>query len=164
MRNQRLLETRDALNIQSLKQLALQIGIPKEEIIDIASNIKKHYQTEEKTQEKPDGRIKKRTIYHRSPRLEKILKTINNYLLKKIKLSEVVHGSRKKHSTLTNAKMHAGQRYVLGFDIENFFPSIRPYSVFNMFRRLKCTPVVSKCLTRLCTADNHVPQGYNTRI
>ena len=31
-----------------------------------------------------------------------------------------------------------------------------------MFRRLKCSPEVSKYLTRLCTADNHVPQGYNT--
>ncbi len=162
MRNQRLLETEDALNIQSLKHLALQIGIPKEEIIDIASNIKKHYRTEEKTQEKSDGRIKKRTIYHRSPRLKKVLKAINAYLLKKIKLSEVVHGARKKHSILTNAKIHVGQRGVLSFDIENFFPSIRPYNVFNMFRRLNCSPEIAKCLTRICTADDHVPQGYNT--
>lgn len=138
------------------------MGIPKEEIIDIASNIKKHYRTEVKTIEKPDGGIKKRTIYHPSHRLEKILKGIYNYLLKKIKLSEVVHGSRKKHCSLTNAKIHVGQRYVLGFDIESFFPSIRPYNVFNMFRRLNCSPEVSKYLTRLCTADNHVPQGYNT--
>lgn len=162
MRNPRLLETKDALNIQSLKHLALQIGIPKEEIIDIAENIKKHYRTREKTKIKPDGRIKKRTIYLRLPRLEKILKAINNYLLKKIKLSEVVHGSRKKHCLLTNAKIHVGKRNLLGFDIGNFFPSIRPYNVFNMFRRLKCSPEVSKYLTRLCTADNHVPQGYNT--
>ena len=162
MRNPKLIETRTALNILSLNHLSKQIGIPKEEIIDIANHIKKHYWTEEKTREKPDGRIKKRTIYHPLLRLEKILKAINNYLLKKIKLSEVVHGSRKHHSIYTNAKVHVGKRYLLGFDIENFFPSIRPYSVFNMFRSLKCTPVVSKYLTRLCTADNHVPQGYST--
>ena len=161
MRNPRLLETKDTLNIQSLKHLALRIGISKEEIIDITENIRKHYRFREETKIK-NGRIKKRKIYRSTPRLKKVLKAINNSLLKKIKLSDAVHGSRKKHSPLTNAKKHVGQRYVLGFDIENFFPSIRTYSVFNMFRKLKCSPEVSKYLTRLCTADNHIPQGYNT--
>ena len=47
MRNPRLLETKDTLNIQSLKHLALQIGIKNEEIIDIYKNIKKHYRVNE---------------------------------------------------------------------------------------------------------------------
>lgn len=162
MRNPKLLETKDTLNIQSLKHLALQMGIPKEEIIDIASNIKKHYRVSEITQQKPDGGIKKRDIYHPSFELKEILKAINTHLLRKIRLSVVVHGSRKHHSAQTNAEIHVGKRYVLGFDIETFFPNIKPYSVFNMFSRLKCSPEVSKYLTRLCTADNHVPQGYNT--
>lgn len=162
MRNPRLLETKDTLNIQSLKHLALQIGIKKEKLIDICKNIKKHYRIAKISQQKPDGKIKERDIYHPSSELKKILKAINTYLLKKIKLSEVVHGSRKHHSAYTNANMHVGKRNVLSFDIENFFPSIQPYYVFKMFRRMKCSPEVSKYLTRLCTADNHVPQGYNT--
>lgn len=162
MRNQKLHETRDVLNIQSLKHLSLQIGIPEDKIIAIAKNIKRHYRVSEIVHEKPDGRIKKRKIYHPSPQLKEVLKAINTYLLRKIKLPMAVHGSRKYHSPLSNALIHVGKRYVMGFDIENFFPSIRPYSVFNMFIRLKCSPEISKYLTRLCTADNHVPQGYNT--
>lgn len=162
MRNPRLLEIKDVLNIQSLKHLALQIGIPKEEIIEITENIKKQYRISEITQQKPDGKIKKRNIYHPSFELKKILKAINTHLLKKIKLSVVVHGSRKHHSIYTNAEVHVGKRYLLGFDIGNFFPNIKPYSVFNMFRRLKCSPEISKYLTRLCTADNQIPQGYST--
>lgn len=162
MRNPRLLETKDTLNIQSLKHLALQIGIKNEKLIDIYKNIKKYYRVGTISQQRPDGRIKERNIYHPSFELKEILKAINTYLLKKIRLSVVVHGSRKYRSAYTNAKMHVGKRDILSFDIENFFPSIRPYKVFNMFRRLNCSPEVSKYLTRLCTADNHVPQGYNT--
>lgn len=162
MRNQRLLETKNALNIQSLKHLALQIGIKEDEISDIALNIKKHYVISEIKQTKSDGEVKVREIYHPSKQLKKLLKAINTYLLKKIKLSDVVHGARKKHSILTNAESHVGKRFLLGFDIKNCFPSIKPYNVFNMFRRLKCSPEIAKCLTRICTADDHVPQGYNT--
>lgn len=161
MRNQRLLETKNALNIQSLKHLALQIGIKEDEISDIALNIKKHYVISEIKQTKSDGEVKVREIYHPSKQLKKLLKAINTHLLKKIKLSAVVHGARKKHSILTNAEVHVGKRNLLGFDIKKCFPSIKPYNVFNMFRRLNCSPEIAKCLTRICTADNHVPQGYN---
>ena len=162
MRNPKLIETSDSLNILSLKHLALQTGIPKEDLLKIVNNIKNHYFVENITQEKPDGRVKTREIYHPSAQLKKILKAINKYLLVKIKLPDVVHGARKKHSVQTNAQVHIGKRYLLGFDIENFFLSIRPYNVFQMFKKLKCSPEVSNCLTRICTADNHVPQGYNT--
>jgi RNA-directed DNA polymerase len=162
MRNPKLIENCDALNILSLNHLALQTGIPKEEFLEISNNIINHYSIEEITQTKPDGRVKTRKIYHPSVQLKKILKAINKYLLVKIKLPDVVHGARKKHSVQTNAKVHIGKKYLLGFDIENFFPSIRPYNVFQMFKTLKCSSEVSNCLTRICTADNHVPQGYNT--
>lgn len=162
MRNPKLIETSDSLNILSLKHLALQTGIPKEDFLEISNNIRSHYSIEEIAQIKPDGRVKTREIYHPSVQLKKMLKAINKYLLVKIKLPDVAHGARKKHSVRTDAQVHIGKRYLLGFDIENFFPSIRPYNVFQMFKRLQCSPEVSKCLTRICTADNHVPQGYNT--
>lgn len=162
MRNPKLIECRTSLNILSLNHLSKQIGIPKEEIIDIFNNIEKNYVVSEIAQEKPAGKIKTRKIYHPSKRLKIILININKFLLRKIILPASVHGSRKKHSTRTNAEIHVGKRYLLGFDIANFFPSIKPDNVLNIFRRLKCTPIVAKYLTGLCTADDHVPQGYNT--
>lgn len=162
MRNPNLIEVADKLNIQSLKHLALQTGISKAEIISVVKNIKAHFRVTEIRQTKSDGKIKVREIYLPSPRLKVILKTVNIYLLRKIKLSEVVHGSRKGRSTLTNAMVHVGKKNLLGFDIAIFFPSINPHAVFNMFRRLNCSPTVANHLTRLCTANNHTPQGYPT--
>ena len=162
MRNRKLIEIACALNIQSMKHLALQLGISQEEIIAVTKNIETHFRVTELRQIKPDGKIKVRQIYLPSPRLKTILKAINIYLLRKIRLSEVVHGSRKGRSPMTNAAVHVGKKNLLGLDIENFFPSIKPYQVFNMFRRLNCSPTVAKHLTRLCTSDNHVPQGYAT--
>jgi RNA-directed DNA polymerase len=162
VRNANRIEVADALNIQSLKHLYLQTGIAKEEIISVATNIKDHFRTTEIRQTKPNGKVKVREIYLPSPRLEAILQAVNIYLLRKIRLSEAVHGSRKGRSPLTNAMVHIGKKYLLGLDIEKFFPSIKPHAVFNMFRRLNCSPTVAKHLTWLCTADNHVPQGYAT--
>lgn len=162
MRNLKLIEVADSLNIQSLKHLALQIGISKEEIITVSGSIEDHFRVKKISQIKPDGKVKIREIYLPSLRLKAILQAVNSYLLRKIKLSESVHGSRKGRSPLTNAKVHVGKRNLLGLDIAKFFPSIKPHAVFNMFRRLNCSPTVAKYLTRLCTADNHVPQGYTT--
>ena len=50
----------------------------------------------------------------------------------------MVHGNIVLHVLMPEYML--GKRDVLGYDIENFFPSIGPYSVFNMFRRLKCSP------------------------
>lgn len=162
MRNPKRIEVADTLNIQSLKHLALQTGISKEEIIAVAESIEDHFRVTKIRQTKADGKVKVREIYLPSPRFKVILQVINTYLLRKIKLPEVVHGSRKGRSALTNAMVHVGKRNLLGFDIANFFPSIKPHAVFNMFRRLNCSPTVAKYLTWLCTADNHVPQGYTT--
>lgn len=162
MRNLKRIEVASSLNIQSLKHLALQTGISKEELISISGTIKDYFRVKKISQTKPDGRVKVREIYLPFPRLKVILQAVDTYLLRRIELSEVVHGSRKGRSPLTNAMVHVGEKNMLGFDIENFFPSIRPYNVFNMFRRLNCSPTVAKRLTWLCTADNHVPQGYTT--
>lgn len=162
VRNPRRIEVADKLNIQSLKHLALQTGIPKEEIIAVTGSITDHFRVKKISQTKPDGKVKSREIYLPSPRLKAIQQAVHTYLLRKIKLSEVVHGSRKGRSPLTNALVHVGKKNLLGFDIANFFPSIKPRTVLNMFRKLNCSPTVAKYLTCLCTADNHVPQGYTT--
>lgn len=162
MRNPNSVETRKTLNVTSLKHLALQISIPEKEIIDVSNNIKKHYWSNEEIQTRRDGTSKVRKFYHPSPRLKKILKSIDRCLLKKIKLFDVVHGSRKGHSNITNAEQHVNKQCVHNTDIKDFFPSITPKKAYNLFIRLKCSPDIAHYLTRLCTADNHLPQGYNT--
>lgn len=162
MRNLNSFEVRDSLNILNLKHLSLQLGIPKDEICDISENIKEHYHNEIISIIKPDGTTKERIIYHPTERLRKILEAIDNYLLKKIKLPDYIHGARKGHNNITNAEPHVGKKHVLTSDIADCYPSLSVRKVRSLFIRLKCTSDVSTCLTKLCTADNHLPQGYNT--
>ncbi len=162
MRNRKSSEVRDKLNILSLKHLFLQIGISKEEINDVINNFDNHYRCDLLEQKKDDGTIKKRKIYKPDLLLRKILKSIDVYLLKKIKLPEAMHGARKSRSNITNANKHVNKDYVLNLDIKDFYPSISLKDVYNLFRRLNCSPVVAKCLSSLCSRDDHVPQGFNT--
>ena len=73
-----------------------------------------------------------------------------------------MHGARKNHDPSTNAQPHTLKANVQSLDIANFYPSIRPNHVFNTFKRLKCSSAIATLLKKLCTTDNHVPQGYNT--
>lgn len=157
------IENKNTLNIYRLEHLALQMHIPPEEIIEILENIKSHYSIMEEKQYNPDGTLKKiRIVYEAVPALKKILKAINKYLLKKIKLPEYIHGSRTRHSIHSNAESHVGKYYVFSLDIKNFFPSVSANNVYNLFKRLKCSHEVAKILEKICTADDHLPQGYNT--
>lgn len=155
---------RQTLNIFSLKHLALQLGISLEELNDIATNQKKHWKNQKTLIYNDDGSIKKtRITYNCDDRLRRVLTAIDKRLLKKITLPNAVHGSRIGRSNITNAKIHLGQPHLLNLDIKNFFPSIRPNQVFNVFKyQLNCSPEVARFLSKLCTAENHVPQGFNT--
>lgn len=133
------IENKNALNIYRLEHLALQMHIPPEEIIEILENIKSHYSIMEEKQYNPDGTLKKiRIVYKATPTLEKILKAINKYLLKKIKLPEYIHGSRTHHSIHSNAEPHVGKYYVSSLDIKNFFPSVSANNVYNLFKPESC--------------------------
>jgi len=159
----RRIEDKESLKIRKLEHLAVQLRIPLETINDILANIKSHYSPREEKEFHPDGTIKKiRRIYRSSPELKKLLKAVNNNLLKRITLPEYLHGSRTRHSIQSNATVHVGKYYVLSLDIKDFFPSVKANNVYNLFKRLKCSPEVARVLKKICTADDHLPQGYNT--
>lgn len=78
---------------------------------------------------------------------EKILDT--NYVSNKI--SECVFSYRKARSIVDNAKSHIGAKWIIKADIENFFDSIKEYSVYNFFLSLDYAPLLSLELARLVT-------------
>ncbi len=47
-------------------------------------------------------------------------------------------------------------------DIHDFFPSISHQRIYKFFRRLEWAPDVARLVTRLTTAEGHLPQGYPT--
>lgn len=64
-------------------------------------------------------------------------------LLCRIELPKYLHSGRKKHSHITNAKAHIGNKKVLTTDIKSFFPSTTRKMVFNFF--LQHFKLLSRC-------------------
>ena len=84
-------------------------------------------------------------------------------LLSRIALPAYLHGGIKGHSPKTNAFVHIGKTAVLKFDLQDFFPRIRPAQVYKTFlERLGCSRIVARILTRLVTLDGGLPQGSPT--
>lgn len=85
------------------------------------------------------------------------------HLLAQVELPEYMHGGVKGRSPVTNARSHVGKPAVLNFDIEKFFPSVKPSYVYKMFyEQLRFPADVAHLLTRLVTFKGQLPQGAPT--
>lgn len=77
----------------------------------------------------------------------------------------VAHGFKKDHSILTNAAVHRGQRYVLNFDLEDFFGAINFGRVRGFFvtnRNWRLHPDVATLIAQVSCFQNKLPQGSPT--
>lgn len=70
-------------------------------------------------------------------------------------------GFIREQSILTNARPHAGKRYVLNVDLEDFFPSINFGRVWGVFqaRPYQLGEKAATNLARICCNGDHLPQG-----
>lgn len=94
--------------------------------------------------------------------LKDVQKRINERILQRLLLPLEVHGSRKGHSIKTFGEVHTGQSVVMRIDLKDFFPSIRPTRIYQLFSRLGCAPPVARLLTLLTTHQHQLPQGAPT--
>jgi len=72
------------------------------------------------------------------------------------------HGFAKNLSIVTNAKNHKRKRFVLNFDLKNFFPSInfgRVRGVFINDRRFQFDPTIATLIAQVACHENALPQG-----
>jgi RNA-directed DNA polymerase len=72
------------------------------------------------------------------------------------------HGFKRSHSIITNAYPHRNRRYVLNFDLENFFPSINFGRVRGFFLRNKAFGLhktVATLIAQIACHGNSLPQG-----
>ncbi len=88
-------------------------------------------------------------------RLRQIQRKLLHGLLAYVPTHEAVHGFRARHSIVTNAQMHVGQRVVLRLDLQDFFLTLHGARVTGLFRLLGYPDSVARTLMRLCT--NRVP-------
>lgn len=74
----------------------------------------------------------------------------------------IAHGFKRKHSIMTNARMHKTRRYVFNLDLHDFFGSINFGRVRGFFIKDKnfvLHPKVATVLAQIACHENKIPQG-----
>lgn len=78
---------------------------------------------------------------------------------------KVSHGFEKGKSIITNAKIHRNKRYVINFDLEDFFDSFhfgRVKGFFEKNRYFNLPKEVALCIAQLTCYKGSLPQGAPT--
>ena len=126
----------------------------------VSKRVDRHFKKLEIT--KPTKPDKKRIVYNPLGNLRLIQRGLyRKIILPRSGYSYYSHGVRGR-STKTSLNQHVGQRFLFTADIADFYPNIHYTRVHEVFRSFGCTEPVANCLTRLCTADHCVPQGFIT--
>lgn len=95
-------------------------------------------------------------------RLANLLNNCSIELDKEKNVRPLAHGFKKKRSIHTNAKVHKNKRYVLNFDIQDFFPSInfgRVRGYFLKNRDYSLPEKVATIISQIACHENQLPQG-----
>jgi RNA-directed DNA polymerase len=83
--------------------------------------------------------------------LKRAQRRILDDLLQHVPVHEAAHGFVQGRSVASHAAAHAGKEVVIGFDLRDFFPSVRASRVHAMWRTLGYPEGVARALTALCT-------------
>jgi hypothetical protein len=139
------------------------LGKPLERLLELARDIRPHYcEWSLIDPRKPD---KVRIIRSPSDELKDIQRRINRLILSAAEIGDEVHGGVAGKSSRSNAEKHLGQRTVVTVDVRQFFPSVRHYVVYRLFRHeLGFGRDVARVLTQLTTLRGALPQGAPTSV
>lgn len=147
------------------------IGVPKNELDAIISDIDNHYNEWVEAKTNPtngnpktymDGSPKNRVIRPPKEKLKTIQKRIKNRVLSEITLPINVHGGVKGKSNITNALPHKGKKYILTTDLTDFYPSIKSKWIYDLFIDIGFNSQFAFYATRLTTWKGELPQGAPT--
>ncbi|CDF00349.1 retron-type reverse transcriptase [Clostridium sp. CAG:813] len=111
----------------------------------------------------PKGNGEKRLITAPKGKLKVIQKWILVNCLEKFAVAECATAFIKgKHGIRVNAESHQYNKYILEFDLKDFFPNISFWDVQNLFLRMNLSQKLSILFAKLCTYDGYLPQGAIT--
>jgi len=157
-----------------IKDLAFQIKVKKETLLDICdkldineSNFYKSWNEPKKDPYKnplkdSEGNIKTRPINAPIKPLKKIQSKILKNVLYRIELPKNFFGGLKGKDAVLNSKFHQGNKFFLLTDFKSFYPSISSKRVEQALRNEGFYPDVARLITRLCTSQGRIPQGCPT--
>lgn len=155
---------------QQLKYLASLLHVDTRQIqyaINNAENLYKEWdqpKRDKKTKKEiiKDGIVVARRLREAQEPLKKIQSNICRYILADYPLLGCVHGSAKKRSNITNAKVHQGNKYVFVTDLKNFYDTLSTELVYAAFLRKGFSHHIAEWLALLTTKSNSIPQGAST--
>ena len=156
---------------RSLLHFPSLVGFSNKELQELIIFLDKHYNEwvivkNDKSTGLPkaykNGTVKRRFIRPSLNKLKVLQNRIKNNILEKIQLPENIHGGVKKKNNISNAKQHQGKKYVLTTDLQEFFPSVKPAHVHQIFMELGFNKQFAFYVTRFVTWKGELPQGTPT--
>ena len=147
--------SQDLPPIFDFRHLCLLLGIKCENLASMVNSPNDYYRIFDIP--KKSGGF--RSITAPYPSLKLVQRWIYDNILRQIPVHGCAHGFINKRSTLTNVKVHVGQKCLLKIDLKDFFPSILISWVIQMFRKLGYEKYVAFYLASLCCYDGRLAQG-----
>ena len=159
--------TKTSLQDGSLHSFSRIIGFKPKALAYILYKMPLNEKYSEFTVPKKNGET--RLIYAPEKRLKKLQNRLAHFLydycsnLENNKNRRVLsHGFTKEKSIHTNAYTHKNRKYVLNFDIQDFFPSInfgrvRGYFIKN--KNFNCSKKIATIIAQIACHNNQLPQG-----
>jgi RNA-directed DNA polymerase len=145
--------------INSVDQLANLLSVNSKVLYHISNNSSSWY----KSFQIPKRNGSTRTITAPLPYLKKIQSNIAKYILNLFTLPKCATAFIPKRNIRKNASFHINKAAILNCDIADFFPSLKSIAIYHFFKTATNYPKdVCTMLTKLCTIDNHLPQGAPT--
>jgi RNA-directed DNA polymerase len=146
--------------ILSIRDLAWRLGVSVRTLQGLAEDARAHYKVITHYDEK---KKKVRILYVPDEQLKLVQRKIKSNILDRLEVSAQAHGGVRGRSPRSNAREHLGQPCVVNLDVRDFFPSVRHYVVYRMFRRdFEFGRDVARLLTKLTTLRGGLPQGTST--
>lgn len=140
------------------KNLSLLVGYKESYILRAITYTQKYYWTF--FIPKKDGT--KRVITEPLPNLKEIQNWILHNILYKLSSHKFAKAYIPGKKIRENVKLHTKKKFVITFDIHNFFDSIKRESVEWIFSEIGYSDLVSNLLSKLCTLNGCLPQGAPT--
>ncbi len=138
----------------NLLEFSEKICLPLSYLKRLAKNSDKLY----KVFKIPKKSGKLREIESPNQELKGIQRWILDNFLDKMPLPDCVNGFRENRDIKRNATMHKDYKYILCFDIQDFFPSINYYQIKSVFD-LICDNDCAEILAKINSYKNRLPQG-----
>jgi Reverse transcriptase (RNA-dependent DNA polymerase) len=150
--------------IGSEQALARKLRVPVDELCGVAQRADDLYRGPI-LKTKRDGKV--RVTYDAKPPLKRIHNRIQTEILRHVDFPGYLMGGLqdldRTRGYIRNAQLHAGARFLVGEDAEDFFPSVTVERVRSIFQHVFQYPMpVSSLLAKICTRKGALVQGAIT--